>query len=79
MDQSDGDVVSVTKILQFRGKVDVTRYEHQSTWRMVGVGKATQALTKFVICSILGHSTDVNQSDLRGNGQQLIVNVEIKQ
>ena len=60
VDQSDGDVVGVAKILQFSSKIDVPRYEHHSTGRMVGVGKATQALTKLVICSILGHSTDMD-------------------
>ena len=67
MDKSDGDVVGVTEILQFRSKVDITRYEDHSTRRVVGVGKSPQALPKFVICSILGHSTDVDQSDLIGN------------
>ena len=40
------------------------------------MGKSPQALPKFVICSILGHSTDVDQSDLIGSNNTLVVNLQ---
>ena len=66
VDEKDGEVVNVTEVVELRGEVDVTRDQHHGGRRGVGAGEATHALAELVICCVLGHGVDVNQSHLEG-------------
>ena len=62
------------EVVELRREVDISRDQYDCGGGRVGVGKAAETLTKFVICGIFGHCTDMYKSDLeeteRGRGRR---------
>ena len=64
VNEEDGEVVDVAEVVDLWGEVDVARDQHHGGRRGVGAGEATHALAELVICCVLGHGVDVDQSHL---------------
>ena len=66
MHEDNSDIVNMAEVIQLGGEVDIPRDKYHSRGRRIGVGKATKALTKFVICCIFGNGIDVYKGHLEG-------------
>ena len=64
VDNDGSDVVHVAQVVHLRWEVDISRDKDHCRGRWEGTGKLAQAVSQFVISSILGNGTDVDQSYL---------------
>ena len=62
--KNDVEIVAISHVAQFTGKVDVSRDEDNGGWREEVVGKLPHGCSELVICGVFGHRTHVNHSHL---------------